>query len=67
MTNTQLYLSMAVPMLFNAVLIGILFAHMNSRFDAFERHVTERLEDLRRYIDARFDSLDERLTRLERG
>jgi ABC-type polysaccharide/polyol phosphate export permease len=33
MTNTQLYLAIGIPMLFNAVLIGVLLSHMNTRFD----------------------------------
>jgi len=43
MTNEQLYLSIGVPMLFNAVLIGVLVALMNSKFEA----VNQRFDDMR--------------------
>lgn len=52
MTNEQLYLSVGVPMLFNAVLIGILFAHINQRFDS----VKERFDN----VNQRFDGVDRR-------
>jgi hypothetical protein len=66
-TNAQLYLSIGIPMLFNAALIGLLFAHMNSRFDGFDK----RLDDLRdlwraelrrveEVLDARLRHLEER-------
>jgi hypothetical protein len=59
MTNEQLYLVIGAPMLFNAVLIGLLMAYMNAKFDAvYERFrsVDQRFET----IDKRFDSLNKR-------
>jgi hypothetical protein len=54
MTNQQLYLSIGLPMLFNAGLIGILLAYINTRFtsvdrrfDTMERAIEKRLDDLR--------------------
>jgi hypothetical protein len=54
MTNQQLYLSIGLPMLFNAGLIGILLAYINARFtavdrrfDMMERSMGKRLDDLR--------------------
>jgi hypothetical protein len=43
MTNTQLYLAIGVPMLFNALLIGVLLSHMNGKFDA----INQRFDDMR--------------------
>ena len=47
MTNEQLYLAIGVPMLFNAVLVGILPAHMNSRFDSMQSRFSRRFDDMR--------------------
>lgn len=44
-TNLQPYLVIGIPMLFNATLIGLLLAVMNSKFDA---------------VNARFDAIDKR-------
>jgi hypothetical protein len=52
MTNEQLYLVIGAPMLFNAVLIGLLMAYMNAKFDA----VYERFKS----VDKRFDGIDRR-------
>ena len=42
-TNVQLYLAIGIPMLFNAVTIGLLAALMNSKFDAIDK----RFDDMR--------------------
>jgi hypothetical protein len=60
MTNTQLYLAIGIPMLFNAVLIGVLLSHMNTRFDDLKdlwRGELRRVEDV---IGARLKHLEER-------
>ena len=44
-TNQQLYLAIGVPMLFNAVIVTLLLAYINSKFGA---------------IDARFDAIEKR-------
>jgi len=58
MTDTQLYLAIGAPMLFNALLITLLVLNQNARFASIER-----------YMDARFTSLekiwDEKLARVE--
>jgi hypothetical protein len=46
-TNQQLYLAIGVPMLFNVVLIGMVVAHFNARFDDLTAHFNTRLDDLR--------------------
>jgi hypothetical protein len=51
MTNLQLYLSIGVPMLFNAGLIGVLTLYMNAKFDA---------------VSARFDGVDRRFTGIDK-
>jgi len=67
MTNAQLYLAIGVPMLFNAMLIAVLTAHINTRFEA----VNQRFDDMRNLwlaelhrveeiLDARLKHLEER-------
>ena len=67
MTNEQLYLAIGVPMLFNAVLIGLLIAYINARF----AEVNQRFDDMRdlwraelrrveEVLDARLKHLEER-------
>ena len=51
-SNVQLYLAIGVPLLFNAVLFGILFAHMNMRFESVDRRFDA--------VDRRFDAVDRR-------
>ncbi len=52
MTNEKLYLVIGAPMLFNAVLIGLLLAYINAKFEA----VSARFDS----VDSRFDSVDSR-------
>jgi hypothetical protein len=66
-TNVQLYLAIGIPILFNVALVGFLFAHMNSRFDAVDRGFDDMRElwraELRRVegvLDARLSHLEER-------
>jgi hypothetical protein len=42
MTSVQLYLAIGIPMLFNAVLVGILIAFLKAKFDDLHR----RFDDL---------------------
>lgn len=67
MTNVQLYLAIGIPMLFNALLVGILIAYVNAKFDG----VNQRFDDLRdlwraelrrveEIMDARLKHLEER-------
>jgi hypothetical protein len=67
MTNVQLYLAIGIPMLFNALLLGIFTAYVNAKFDA----VNQRFDDMRdlwraelrrveEIIDARLKHLEER-------
>jgi len=43
MTNAQLYLAIGLPAMVNAVLVGLLLAHMNAKFD----NVNQRFDDMR--------------------
>ncbi|HEX4592957.1 MAG TPA: hypothetical protein VH157_01720 [Bryobacteraceae bacterium] len=52
MTNEQLYLAIGIPVLFNAAMMGLLIAYMNSRF----KQIDERF----RGVDQRFDAIDKR-------
>jgi len=42
-TNQQLYLAVGVPMLFNAVLIGLLVTYINAKFEG----VNNRFDDMK--------------------
>ena len=56
-TNVQLYLSIGIPMLFNAALIGLLLAYMNARFDSAAESVNRRFDS----VDQRFEGIHQRL------
>lgn len=68
-TNQQLYLAIGVPMLFNVVLLGIVVAHFNTRFDDLIGHFNGRLDDLRELWRSELNRvegvLDARLKHLE--
>jgi outer membrane murein-binding lipoprotein Lpp len=80
MTNSQLYLAIGIPMLFNAVLVGILIAYINAkvdmlgtridgleaRVDSLDAHLNQRLDDLRDLWRAELHRVEEFLdTRLK--
>ena len=52
MTNEQLHLIIGAPMLFNAVLIGLLIAYINARFEGVDARFNA--------IERRFDAIDRR-------
>lgn len=58
-TNQQLYLAIGVPMLFNVVLIGLVVAHFNTRFDDLKSHLDVRLDDLRELWRAELRRVEE--------
>jgi hypothetical protein len=60
MTDTQLYMSIGIPMLFNAGLIGILVVYVNSLGTRLHR-VEDKLDGLVGAIN----ELAKRLTRVE--
>ena len=47
MTNEQLYLAIGIPMLFNAILVGVFMAYINARFDT----VNVRLDAINKRLD----------------
>jgi hypothetical protein len=74
MTNLQFYLAIGVPVLINATALGLVVAHMNSRFGDMEKRfdaINQRFDDLRdlwraelrrveEVLDARMKHLEER-------
>lgn len=71
-TNQQLYLVIGIPMLFNATLIGLLVALMNSKFTAVNARfnaIDKRFDDMRDLWRAELhrveEVLDARLKHLE--
>lgn len=72
MTNVQLYLSIGVPIVFNAGLIGLLTLYMNAKFEAVDRRfagIDKRFDDMRDLWRAELhrveEVLDARLRHLE--
>ena len=68
MTNEQLYVAIGIPMLFNAAMIGILIAYMNSRFSSIDRRFDDmrdlwraELHRVEEVLDARLKHLEEQL------
>jgi hypothetical protein len=68
MTNEQLYVAIGIPMLFNAAMIGILIAYMNSRFAGIDRRFDDmpdlwraELHRVEEVLDARLKHLEEQL------
>jgi hypothetical protein len=55
MTNVQLYLAIGIPMLFNAVLVGILIANINAKFEGINR----RFDDMRELWRAELRRVEE--------
>lgn len=58
-TNTQLYLAIGVPLLFNAVLIGLVVAFINAKFEGVDRRF-EAVDRRFEAVDRRFDAVDQR-------
>jgi hypothetical protein len=75
MTNTQLYLAIGVPLIFNTifntVLVLFIWSSLNAKIDALDRSLNKRLDDMNvswrdallrveQVIDARLKHLEER-------
>jgi hypothetical protein len=56
MTNVQLYLAIGLPMLANAVLVGLLLAYMNAKFEGLRSAMNERFDG----VNERFNSMNQR-------
>ena len=65
MTNTQLYLAIGVPMLFNAAMTGMLLAYINTRFDSMEKMWRGELRRVEEVMDARLKNVEDRLKHIE--
>ncbi len=66
-TNEQLYLTIGIPILFNAALIGLLITLFKTRFDAMDKRFDDMRDlwraELRRVeevLDARLKHIEER-------
>lgn len=59
MTNQQVYLLLAVPLLFNGVLTGILMLHINSKFSDAREVWKAELKRVEEVLDARLKHLEE--------
>jgi hypothetical protein len=73
-TNEQIYLAIGIPMLFNATLIGLVIAYINSKFSRNDTRldaIDKRFDDMRdlwraelrrveEVLDARLKHIEER-------
>jgi hypothetical protein len=64
-TNQQLYLATGIPMLFNAALIGLLVALMNTKFDAMDKRFDDMRDLWRAELRRVEEVLDARLKHIE--
>lgn len=63
MTNAQLYLAIGVPIAANAVLIGLLIAYINARFEGINQRFDARFETINQRfegINVRFEAINKR-------
>ncbi len=54
MTNLQLYVAIGIPMLFNALLVGVLIAFVNAKFEAVNAKFDAKFDG----VGAKFDGVD---------
>jgi hypothetical protein len=69
LTNEQLYIIVGAPVLFNAVLIGLLMAYVNAKFDGLAGGMNERFRGIDRQfesIDRQFESIDRQFESIDR-
>jgi hypothetical protein len=62
---TALYLAIGIPMLFNAILLGLVAMHMNARFDAIDNRFDDMRDLWRAELRRVEEVLDARLRHLE--
>jgi predicted ATPase len=55
-TNEQLYIAVGIPLLFNAALMGVVFAYVNAKLQGVDAKFDARFDA----IDRRFDAIDRR-------
>ena len=65
MANTQLYLAIGVPMLFNAAMTGMLLAYIYTRFASMEKMWRGELRRVEEVMDARLKNVEDRLKHIE--
>ena len=66
MTNEQLYLAIGVPLLFNAMSIGILIAWVNAKFEGLEVKFEARFTGINNRFDDMRDLWRAELRRVEK-
>ena len=59
MTDTQLYLAIGVPVLFNAAMFTLLIVYMNSKFSDLKDLWRAELHRVEEVLDARLKHLEE--------
>jgi len=58
MTNQQLYLFIAVPLLGNAVFFGLLMAYINAKVEGLRAEMNERFNGSNQSVSAQFQSVN---------
>ena len=65
MTNVQLHLAIGLPMLANAVPVGLLLAYMNAKFEGLRSEMNERFSSMNQRFDDMRDLWRAELHRVE--
>ena len=65
MTDTQLYITVGAPMIFNALLITILIVYINARFQGVEQRFDQKFDAINQRFDDMRDLWRSELHRVE--
>ena len=65
MSNIQLYLAIGIPLLGNAVLVGVLMAYINAKFEGLNQ-CFEGLNQRFEGVNQRFESMNQRFDDINR-
>lgn len=65
LTNQELFLAIGIPMLFNGVLIGLMWNALSARITSLETNLNARIGTIETSTNARTGSLETRMLNLE--
>lgn len=65
MTNTQLYLIIGIPILFNAAMFGLMKAYINAKFEKVDERFNTVNERFNR-VDEKFNTVYERFNSVDK-
>ncbi len=59
MTSERLYVAVGLPILFNAILIGLVLAHSNAKADGLRDRMNHRFNDMYQVFNQRFEGISQ--------